>query len=88
MMILLKVLALLRKSSGLTLVKPRENFAKVCIIMLIILIFLLIEKSNFKAGNKYVYLPIQFYFGSVYKTFGYTKMAKMAWFFSQLQCHS
>ena len=28
--------------------------------MLIIVIFLLIEKSNFKAGNKYVYFPIQF----------------------------
>ena len=56
----MKVLALLRKSSGLILVKQRESFAKVHIIMLIILILLLIEKNNFKAINKYVHFPIQF----------------------------
>ena len=92
-MILLKVLALLRKSSGLTLVKPRENFAKVCIIMLIIVILLLIEKSNFKAGNKYVYFPIQFILEVYIKHLAILRWLRIvlrngSWFFSQLQCHS
>ena len=54
-----------KKSSKLTLVKRTQNFASVCIIILIIIICLLIEKRKFEADNNDINFRAQFCFGSI-----------------------
>ena len=61
-----------KRSLVLKLVKQGQNFDRVCIIMVIIVFFLLMEKK-FKADNKNVNFPTQFCLGSISNGFGATE---------------
>ena len=70
---LMEALAHLRRSLVLILLKQTQNFIRVYIIILIIVICLLIEKIfKFKAGNKNVNFPTQFCLGSISNGFSAT----------------
>ena len=67
------------KGLVLILLNQTQNLAWVCILMLIIVISLLMEKKcEFKAGNKNVNFPTQFCLGSISNRFSATESREVS----------